>query len=133
VIVLDEHLSDPRLLAALRRWYRSVRTIKELRAGTTIKDDAVPRLLHRVHGCTFVTINHDDFWRQIETDRRYCVICLQMPHERIGDIPGILRRLFRLPEFRSKRARCGKVIRVSETIVQYYTQLGGPIQDVRWA
>jgi len=83
-------------------------------------DDAIPMLLRQQKQPTFVTTNATDFWRRVPADRRYCVLCLPLPNERQGEIPTILRRLFRLPDFQTKSARMGKVVHASETRVPFY-------------
>jgi len=40
-------------------------------------------------------------------------------------VPALLRRLLRLPEFRSRSGRCGKVARVNESGIWYY-EAGDP-------
>ncbi|MBI1928788.1 hypothetical protein HYR99_31650 [Candidatus Poribacteria bacterium] len=88
--------------------------------GTLIKDDGIPTLLHRVRQPTFVTINITDFWGRTPADRRYCILCFPLPIRRVHEISGLLRRVFRLPEFRTKVARMGKVALVGHQQVQYY-------------
>jgi hypothetical protein len=41
--------------------------------------------------------------------------------DQAGEIPELLRRLLRLPEFRTKRARMGKATLVSRRVIQYYS------------
>lgn len=49
------------------------------------------------------------------------MVCFTLPDSRAGDIPTLLRSLFQYPEFKTKAKRMGKVIRVSEKEVSYYT------------
>lgn len=57
-------------------WYRgNVCFITDLRPDTIIKDDAVPMLLRQQSQPTFVTINERDFWRKVEIDNNFCVVC----------------------------------------------------------
>jgi len=121
MIVLDEHLQGLGLEAAISSWYRGrVFIVKRLRPGTVIKDDAITVLLCQVKQPTFVTINHTDFWRRISADKRYCIVCLQLSTERADEIPLLLRHLFRLPEFRTRAKRMGKVVLVSQQRIRYY-------------
>ena len=75
-------------------------------------------------GCAWigssVTTNVSDFWRHIPAHRRYAIICLAWPNERMRELPQVLRGLFRLPELRSQAARMGKVVRASAERIQYY-------------
>ena len=121
MIVLDEQLKNAGLEEQIGRWYRGrVVNITSLRPSTVIKDDAIPLLLRQVPDSTFVTINIADFWRRIGPDRQFCLACFPLSDERVAEISDLLRRLFRLPQFKSKQARRGKIIRVSQAQVQFY-------------
>ena len=121
MIVLDEHLKGLGLEDAIRRWYRGqVRIVTDLRPGTIIKDEAVPMLLQGVSEPTFVTLNWIDFWGRLEPDARFCIACLTLPTGRAAEVPVVLRRLFYLPEFRSRAGRLGTIIRVSGAQVTHY-------------
>ena len=132
VIVLDEQLKNAGLTEAIQRWYRGrVVSITTLRPGTVIKDDVIPLLLRQVSDPIFVTINVTDFWQRTAADRHFCVACFPLTDDRAGEIPELLRRLLQLPEFRTKRERQGKVIRASQTQVQYYPH-DGRIRTLSW-
>jgi len=121
VIVLDEQLKNAGLEEQISRWYRGrVVNITSLRPSTVIKDDAIPLLLRQGPDSTFVTINIADFWRRVAPDRQFCMACFLLPDERVTEVSDLLRRLFRLSQFKSKQARRGKIIRVSQTQVQFY-------------
>jgi hypothetical protein len=79
-----------------------------------------------------VTTNEKDFWRRVPANRRYCIICLPLPNERQGEIPALLRRLFRLPDFKTKLARMGKVARVSEAEIQFYQAGDETVRSMEW-
>lgn len=133
MIVLDDNIDEPDVLPLLKRWAKGkVVFLRELRAGTIIKDEAIPTLLRQQKQPTFVTTNATDFWRRVPADRRYCVICLPLPNERQGEIPAILRRLFRLPDFKKKSARMGKVVYASETRIQLYQVREERVRTVEW-
>jgi len=133
MIVLDEELQGLNLEDHLSSWYRgAILIIKDLRPGTVIKDDAIPDLLRRTKQPTFITINHTDFWRRIPANRAYCIVCLKLAAEFVDEIPDWLRRLFRLPEFKSKKARMGKIILVSRQRIQYYTAKRKLTHLVNW-
>jgi hypothetical protein len=122
MIVLDEQLLGRNLESEVSHWYRGVvRSVIDLRPHTIIKDDAVPRLLHEQLRPTFVTINERDFWRRIPADDRYCVVCFALSDSRVREIPQLLRALLRRREFSSKAGRMGKVIRVTDREISYYT------------
>jgi hypothetical protein len=121
MIVLDEQWQGLGLEDAIARWYRgAVFVVKKLRPGRVIKDEAIPTLLRQLKQPTFITIDYMDFWRYVPADHAYCIICLVLPIEQVEEIPVRLRQLLRLPEFKTKKARMGKVILVRERRLQYY-------------
>ena len=77
-------------------------------------------LLRRLDEPTFVTINVIDFWRRIEPHPTYCIVAIDLPKERALEIPPLLREFLRLPQFRTKTARLGAVVRLTPTQVEYY-------------
>jgi hypothetical protein len=122
MIVLDEQLLGRGLEFEIAKWYRgSVLFINDIRPNTVIKDDAVPVLLRLLTQPAFITINTEDFWRKTPADIRYCMICFVLPDSRAVRIPGSLRELFHTEEFRTKSKRMGKVIRVTEGAIHYYS------------
>lgn len=132
VIVLDEQLKNAGLTEQIERWYRGrVVSVTTLRPDTVIKDDVIPLLLRQVDDPIFVTINVTDFWQSTAADRHFCVACFPLTDDRVGEIPELLRRLLQLPEFHTKRVRRGKVIRASQSQVQYYLQ-DGRIRILSW-
>ncbi len=133
MIVLDEQLLGYSLHAPIARWYRgTVMDVTALRPGTVIRDDAIPSLLRFAHRPTFVTINVADFWRRLAPDPRFAIVAFALPHARAQAIPDLLRRLFALEPFRTRRRRLGKVIRVSQRQVQYYTTDSWAVQRIDW-
>ena len=133
MIVLDEQLRGLGLEEAVARWYRgAVFVVKKLRPGMVIKDEAIPALLRQLKQPTFVTIDYMDFWRRIPADNAFCIVCLELPTERVEDIPVRLRQVLRLPEFKTKKARMGKVVLVRETRLQYYSLHEKLVYILRW-
>ena len=133
MIVLDEQLQGLGLEEAVARWYRgAVFVVKKLRPGMVIKDEAIPTLLRQLKQPTFVTIDYMDFWRRIPADNAFCLICLELPTERVEEIPVRLRHLLRLPEFKTKKVRMGKVVLVRERRLQYYSLHEKLVHILRW-
>lgn len=125
MIVLDEQLLGRDLEQEIARWYRgAVHFVIDLRPNSIIKDEAIPTLLRQLPQPTFVTINERDFWHQVLADARYCLVCFTLSDSRAGDIPHLLRPVLQLPQLRTKRQRMGKVIRVTEREIRYYTTHG---------
>lgn len=133
MIVLDEQLLGRQIKREIEQWYRGkVCFITDLRPGSVIKDEAIPGLLRQNRRSIFVTINERDFWRRIPADPRYCVVCLVLSDPRAGMLPELLRRVLRVPEFRTASLRSGKVLRVGRNRLSFYTHLDTRAQTVRW-
>lgn len=122
MIIVDEGIHAKSLMAAIADWYPGqVTSITALRRGSIIKDDSIPALLRTVNEPTFITINVSDFWLQVEANRRYCLMAFDLPKERAREIPTLLRQLLQLPEFKTKAARMGKVVRITPSMIEFYT------------
>ncbi len=133
MIVLDEQLLNYGLRATIARWYRGrIVTITELRPGSVIRDDAIPAILREGSQPTFVTINVEDFWRRLAPDTHFFVACFALSHSQAGNVATLLRQLFHLPPFRTRRLRSGKIARVSTEQVQFYTVNSWAVQTIRW-
>jgi hypothetical protein len=121
MIVLDEHLNGLGVDQAIRRWYRGrVCGVLDLRPGSVIKDDAIPRLLRTEHQPTFVTLNWKHFWQRTAAHRSFCIVCFVLTTEQASEISPFLRRLLRLPEFRTRADRMGRVARIGGERVAHY-------------
>lgn len=132
MLVLDEQLLGRNLEVELRRWYRGpVIFITELRPATVIKDEAIPTLLRQQRLPTFVTINATDFWCKVAIDPHFCVICFPLPDSQAGAISSQLHRVLRHHLFRTKALRMGKVLRVTQDAVSYYTYRNRHIRVVK--
>ena len=94
MIVLDENLDEQRVrLPLAARFKGRIISIRELRPGTVIKDEAVPTLLREHRNATFVTTNASDFWRRVPAHAGYCIICAPLPAERQDELPGLIIKL----------------------------------------
>jgi hypothetical protein len=123
VIVVDENIQAKDVIAEIAGWYTGqVISITRLRHGTLIKDDAVPTLLHSVRFPTFVTTNVNDFWQVVDPHPAYCILCFAFPRERLADISPRMRQILRLPEFKTKAVRMGKIARIADRRIMYYSQ-----------
>ncbi|MFN8486713.1 MAG: hypothetical protein U0350_03920 [Caldilineaceae bacterium] len=121
MIVLDENIQHERLIHAIAAWYTGrVISITDLRPETLIKDDGISMLLQQVAQPTFVTINVNDFWLKFRADQRCCIVALALTQAQANKIPDFLRRVVRLPEFRTKSARMGKIIYVAPSYIEFY-------------
>ena len=122
MIILDEQRLGRNLESDIEKWYPGVvQFIVDLRPNTVIKDDAIPQLLHQQNQATFITINVRDFWLKVAIGNYFCIVCFVMPDSQAKEIPQLLRSLLQRPEFNTKAKRMGKVIRVADNKVSYYT------------
>ena len=97
-----------------------------------IKDEVIPTLLRQLKQPTFITIDYIDFWRRVPANNAYCIVCLELPTDQVEKIQARLRQLFRLPEFKTKRARMGKVVLVRERRLLYYGPHEKLVHILRW-
>jgi len=121
MIILDEHLYDPAIMADIAAWFPGqVIPLLKLRPASLIKDDAIPTLLRKVVQPTFVTINVIDFWKKVRPHADFCIITIALTQTQVYEVPNLLRRLLHLTEFKTKALRMGKVIHVTQNHIQYY-------------
>ena len=132
MIVVDESIDNALIQRSIADWYSGrVVSIRSLRPATLIHDETIPTLLHQAKQLTFVTINVDDFWKKVSANQNYCIIAIELEQGQALQLPFLLRRLLRLPEFRTKTARMGKVIRMRSTAIEYYS-VDRQIQKLLW-
>lgn len=129
MIVLDEQLLGYNLESTIATWYPgAVRYITDLRPRSVIKDDNIAQLLHPLNHPVFVTINESDFWRKIEANQRYCIVCFVLPNSRAPEIANLLRTLLGQPHFNTKAKRSGKVILMTPNqTIRYYSRTNSQI------
>jgi hypothetical protein len=128
--VLDDHLRGDRVRDGIRRW-STAEFLRDVRPGEVIKDERIPTVLRTLRTPTFITID-DEFHRRTWRDRRYCILYFALRSDEQDAIPGLLRRLLRMPEFRTRAARMGKVARVSRDHVSWW-QINDAIEHtVQW-
>ena len=108
------------------------RSPTQLRPGTIIEDDAIPALLRSARQPTFLTINVKDFWRRLAPDPNFCVACFPLRHSRADEISDLLRWLFSLEPFRTRKRRLGKIARVISGRVQFYTIDSRAVRTIEW-
>lgn len=132
MIVLDENLDNRWLINAIATWYPGqVVALPTLRPATLVKDEAISSLLQKVNHPTFITINDNDFWKITRPHHKFCLVAFAMPKECIFEIPEMLRTFFRLPEFRTKAQRMGKIVRIRPQRAEYYG-MDRQIHEISW-
>jgi len=129
-IILDDQLFDVEVLVPLARWI-TVQRLRELRPKEVIKDDRVPLLLRELRQPTFVTIDMG-FWDRDWRDPKYCILCFPLRNEEQHLLPERLYRLFQLPEFHTKAARMGKVVRVGPERIDYWAVGHEQMRRLSW-
>ncbi|MCI0692087.1 hypothetical protein L0337_08800 [candidate division KSB1 bacterium] len=122
MLVIDAALSDKDVLKPLQK-LMNTRSIRDVRPYEVVKDDRVPVLLRTLTSPTFITTDEAGFWHRHLCSDSYCIFCFALSDPQQELIPSLLRRLLRLPEFKTKANRIGKVVRVSLANIKYY-QLG---------
>ena len=133
MIVFDENIFDQVVIEGLNSWHKGkICSIKDLRLRTLIKDDAVPTLLRTVKQPAFLTTNVSDFWGKMPAHPAYCIICFDLPNERIVEIPRLLRLVLRFAEFKTKAARMGKITQAKHHRIEYYAINSKSISTLYW-
>lgn len=130
-VILDDQLFDEEVLIPIARW-TTVQRLRNLRPGEVIKDERVPVILREIAQPTFVTIDMG-FWRRELVDANYCILCFPLRNDEQKQIPDLLRRLFRLPQFHTKAARMGKVVQVTSTLLRYWQRGDDQLQRMPWS
>ncbi len=116
MIVLDDQISNRRRIAAIAQWYPgAVVSIRAQRPHGIILDSEVPTLLLPMRQPTFVTINYRDFNSVRFLHAAYCIICFRLEQRDADRVPGLLRAVLRLPLYRTKAQRLGKLILWTES------------------
>ncbi len=130
LLIFDEQINRETAINPLESW-ATVRRLKDVRPREMIDDDRVPDLLRRLNHPTFVTID-GGFWDRQYRDKQYCIIYVAVSDDQQFKIPDLLRRLFRLSDFKTKAARMGKVARVSSARIEYMQVKDETVHSVNW-
>src|SRR5262249_36990174 len=110
-LILDAHVNALYVLPVLRRWI-TVQRLQEIRPGEIVLDERVPEIPSTLKQPTFVTIDKD-FDDPGWCHPNYCILYFALRDDEQTLLPGLLRALFRRPEFRTRAGRMGKLARVS--------------------
>lgn len=117
-LILDNQLDLAEVLPHLTKWITAQR-LQSLRPGEKILDDRVPEILCTLERPTFVTIDQG-FWHSRWCHPGYCILYFALREDQQKQLPGLLRALFRRPEFQTRAARMGKVARISSAQIDYW-------------
>ena len=133
MIVLDENLDEERVLKPLAARYKGTTlSVRELRPGSVIKDDAIPIVLRQQKRPTFLTTNVVDFWQKIPAHPSYCIVCFPLSTERQDEIPDLFISFLRHRNFRTIAMRMGKVIRLTRRGIGWYQFPDQSIHKLDW-
>ena len=130
LLIFDEQINSDAAIEPLRSW-ATVRRLKDVRPREMIDDDRVPDLLRKLNHPTFVTID-GGFWDGEYRDKHYCILYIAVSDDQQFKIPALLRPLFRLPEFKTKAARMGKVARISSARIEYMQVRDETVYALNW-
>ena len=120
MIVLDDQISYDVILRKVASWYPgAVVSIRDRRPHGQILDPEIPTLLRELRQPTFVTINYRDFFNRQFLHADYSIVCLRLEQLKAERVPGLLRDILRLPEYRTKARRMGKIISWTESGVTH--------------
>lgn len=121
LFILDDHLARVAVRERVLHW-ATAQYVRDLRPGEVVKDDRILDILRTLQRPTFISVDHS-FWNRDHRDSRYCIVYLALRGRDHGRAPDLLRRLLRLPEFRARAVRMGKVVHLGEDHVRWW-QLG---------
>ena len=128
--ILDEQLAASDVLVPLQETLK-VRRLTDLRPKEQILDDRVPEILLALKGPTFITIDQD-FWDRYLCHPGYCILYFYLRDQDQDRLPELLRALLRLPEFRTRASRLGKVVRVRAARIDFWQHQVPELQHVSW-
>ena len=126
-VILDEHLGSTEVLEPLRKWITATK-IEDFAPDETLKDDRIFQILRKQKQPTFITLDAGYFHKH-RCDRRYCLMYFVVPRQQQNRIPAVLRQVLRLSIFKTKAARMGKVVRVSEGKIEFW-QVGSERKSI---
>src|SRR5262249_59606529 len=115
--VLDDHLDPTLVRDAIVRW-STASFLRDVRPGEVINDDRVPSILATLRTPTFITID-DGFWKLTWRghSHSYGISYFEFRADEQRHIASLLRRLLRLPEFRTRPSRMRKAVPASRVRV----------------
>jgi hypothetical protein len=129
-LILDDQLDLLEVLPPMRKWI-TVARLREVQPRQIVLDDRVPEILLTLKRPTFVTIDHH-FWNRYWCHLNYCVLYFWLRDIEQVLIPGMLRTLLHLAEFRTRASRMGKVVRVGKTAIDYWEYKAPSIRRISW-
>lgn len=113
--LLDENITrDQREL--LVRWRFQVKQIGVDFKTKGIKDEQIITLIQQTNGVLFLT-RDSDFFKRKYCHSKYCIVYLDV--EKL-EVAYFIRKFLKHPLFNTNKKRIGKIIKVNQTLIQYY-------------
>ena len=131
LLILDDQLDRKLVQRPLQRWI-TCQVLHDLRPDELILDDRVPEILLTLTKPTFVTIDQG-FWHRQWCHPGYSILYFALRNDQQGKLPGMLRSLLHLNEFRTRASRMGKVARVSADAIDYWQHDMDGIKQISWS
>jgi len=114
--LLDENITkDQREL--LQKWKFNVKQIGVDIAAKGIQDIQIITLLQQLNGVLFLT-RDTDFFKHKYCHQNYCIVYLDVEKT---EIAYFIRKFLKHSHFNTNTKRIGKVVKVSQTLIQYYS------------
>ncbi len=114
--LLDENITkDQKEL--LEKWRFNVKQIGVDIATKGIQDIQIITLLQQLHGVLFLT-RDTDFFKQHYCHRNYCIVYLDVEKT---ETAYFIRKFLKHRNFNTTAKRLGKIVKVSQTLIQYYS------------
>jgi hypothetical protein len=129
-LILDDQLDVHEVLEVIQEWITAQR-LGDLRPGEHVLDDRVPEILLTLRQPTFVTIDHG-FWDRQLCHAGYAILYFALTENHQEILPGLLRRLLRRPEFRTRASRMGKVARITPTGIAWWQLNDTVLYQMAW-
>lgn len=113
--LLDENITkDQREL--LERWRIRVKQVGVDFETKGIKDEQIVTLLQQINGILFIT-RDSVFFKKEYCHSRYCIVFLDIEKY---EVAYFIRKFLKHPLFNSNKKRMGRVIKINQTLIQYY-------------
>ena len=100
----------------MEKWHYRVKQIGADFKTKGIKDEQIITLLQQLNGTLFLT-RDSDFFKKKYCHSKYCIVYLEVEK---FEVAYFIREFLNHPYFNNSRKRMGKVIKINQTILQYY-------------
>jgi len=124
--LLDENITkDQKEL--LEKWRFHVKQIGVDFTNKGIKDEQVVTLLQQLKGVLFLT-RDSDFFKKDLCHPNYCIVFLDVEKY---EVAFYIKKFLRHTLFNSNRKRLGKIVKLNQTYIQYYTVKSEDIYTIK--